>query len=157
MNGPPDRADYEPPKQVTKLPSWLSGQVAAIAAGLVGDALADEGLRRQHFIVLTALAERGAASQAALGRRLAIDRSDMHAVLGDLERQTLVARIRDGGDRRRKLVELTPSGARAQVRLEKKVMAAQEELLAPLSAAERRKLSRLLARLVEHHMDAKPA
>jgi MarR family transcriptional regulator, lower aerobic nicotinate degradation pathway regulator len=101
--------------------------------------------------VLSALAERGAASQAALGRRLSIDRSDMHALLRDLERDGLVARVRDAHDHRRILIELTPAGARARKRLDKRVEAAQEALVAPLSAADRGELHRLLAQLVDHH------
>lgn len=136
---------------MTQLPSWLAGQLTATATRLVGEALATDGLRRQHYIVLNALAEQGAASQAALGRRLSIDRSDMHAVLSDLERAGFVARVRDQHDRRRNLVELTSVGARALKRLDKRVEAAQETLIAPLSAADRRELRRLLTRLVEHH------
>jgi DNA-binding MarR family transcriptional regulator len=49
------------------------------------------------------------------------------------------------------LVDLTPSGARALKRLDKQIDAAQQTLLEPLSAAERRQLERLLGRLVEHH------
>jgi DNA-binding MarR family transcriptional regulator len=100
---------------------------------------------------MTALADRGATSQAALGRRLLIDRSDMHALLAGLEHAGLVQRVRDPGDRRQMLVDLTPAGARTLKRLDKRIDAAQEELLAPLSAAERRELERLLERLVEHH------
>jgi MarR family transcriptional regulator, lower aerobic nicotinate degradation pathway regulator len=144
-------AQYDPPQRITQLPSWLAGQVAARAEGLVAQELAGDGLRRQHFVVLSALAERGAASQAALGRRLLIDRSDMHALLGDLERDGLVARVRDEGDRRRMFVDLTPAGVRAVKRLDKRIEAAQEALLAPLSAADRRELRRLLTRLVEAH------
>jgi MarR family transcriptional regulator, lower aerobic nicotinate degradation pathway regulator len=146
-----DRSEYDPPRRITKLPSWLAGQLAVAAARLVAEALATEGLRRQHFIVLSALSEQGAASQAALGRRLSIDRSDMHAVLSDLERDGLVTRIRDQHDRRRNLVELTPSGVRTLKRLDRRVEAAQEALIAPLSAADRRELPRLLKQLVEHH------
>ena len=146
-----DLAEYDPPDRIRRLPSWLAGQLAARAASLVAQALATDGLRRQHFLVLSALADRGAASQAALGRRLLIDRSDMHALLGDLERDGLVARVRDEHDRRRMLVELTPAGARALKRLDKRIEAAQEALVAPLSAAERRELHRLLTQLVEHH------
>lgn len=124
---------------------------AAAATGLVTEALATDGLRRQHFVVLSALAERGAASQAALGRRLLIDRSEMHTLLSDLERHGHVARVRDEHDRRRMLVELTPAGARALKRLDKRIDAAQEKLLAPLSATDRRELDRLLTQLVEHH------
>ena len=151
MHAEADRSEYDPPRRIAELPSWQVGQVAAAAARLVAQALAGDGLRRQHYTVLSALAEQGAASQAALGRRLWIDRSDMHAVLGDLERAGYVARVRDEHDRRRNLVELTPSGARALKRLDVRVEAAQETLLASLSAADRRELRRLLTRLAAHH------
>jgi DNA-binding MarR family transcriptional regulator len=146
-----DRAEYDPPERIRRLPSWLTGQLARTATGLVEQALASDGLRRPHLVVLGALAERGAASQAALGRRLLIDRSEMHALLSDLEQRGYVARVRDQDDRRRMLVDLTPAGARALNRLDRRVEAAQDALLAPLSATERRQLHRLLARLVEHH------
>src|SRR5262245_533951 len=146
-----DRSAYDPPGRVRRLPGWLAGQLAATAARLVADALAGDGLRRQHFIVLSALAERGAASQAALGRRLSIDRSDMHALLTELERDGLVARVRDEHDQRRILIDLTPASAGALERLDQRVDAAQEALVAPLSAADRRELHRLLTRLVDHH------
>jgi DNA-binding MarR family transcriptional regulator len=146
-----DLAEYDPPDRIRRLPSWLTGRVAETAAGLVAGALAAEGLRRQHFVVLSALAERGAASQAALGRRLLIDRSDMHALLRGLERDGLVARVRDPDDRRRMLVELTPAGARKLKRLDTRIDAAQEALVAPLSSADRRQLERLLTQLVDYH------
>ena len=146
-----DLAEYDPPERITRLPSWLTGQLAATARVLVAEALAADGLRRPHFVVLSALAERGAASQAALGRRLLIDRSEMHALLNDLEERGHVARVRDQDDRRRMLVDLTPTGARTLKRLDKQIQAAQEALLAPLSATDRRDLKRLLTRLVEHH------
>lgn len=151
MDDTGDRSEYDPPGRLTLLSSWLAGQTAATATRLVADALSVDGLRRQHFTVLCALAERGAVSQAALGRRLIIDRSDMHALLGDLERDGLVARVRDENDRRRMLVDLTPAGATMLDRLDKSVEAAQETLMAPLSAADRSELHRLLTTLVQHH------
>jgi MarR family transcriptional regulator, lower aerobic nicotinate degradation pathway regulator len=146
-----DLTEYDPPERITRLPSWLMGQLAASASRLVAQALAADDLRRAHFVVLSALAERGAASQAALGRRLLIDRSEMHALLGELEQRGYVARVRDQHDRRRMLVDLTPAGARALKRLDEQIQAAQDALLAPLSQADRRELERLLASLVEHH------
>src|SRR5580704_15333964 len=97
-------AEYDPPSRMRRLPSWLVAQTARRAQRLVEDALAQEGARRQHFVVLTSLAEQGAASQAALGRRLWIDRSDLHAILNDLEERGWAARIRDDHDRRRNVV-----------------------------------------------------
>jgi DNA-binding MarR family transcriptional regulator len=136
-----------PPRRLTKLPSWLAGQAAQRAARLVSEALGEEGFRRHHFAVMTALAEDGAASQAELGRRVWLDRSDLHAVLNELERDGLVARKQDERDRRRNLVELTPAGTAALKRLDARVDSAQEEFLAPLTEADRRELLRLLAEL----------
>lgn len=144
-----DRAEYEPPRRLRRLPTWLASQVAMRGQRLVSEALAQEGARRQHFTVLTSLSEQGAASQAALGRRLWIDRSDLHAILNELERGGLAARVRDEQDRRRNLVTLTPAGQAALKRLDKRVDAAQKALLEPLSASDRRELRRLLELLVE--------
>ncbi|WP_232663157.1 MarR family winged helix-turn-helix transcriptional regulator [Pseudonocardia sp. TRM90224] len=145
------RSDYDPPGRLTRLPSWLVGQVAAAAGRLVADALAAEGLRRQHFAVISALAERGASSQASLGRRLLIDRSDMHALLGDLDERGLVARVRDEQDRRRMLVELTSEGTALLTNLDTRIDAAQDALMAPLSTEERNTLQELLTRVLDHH------
>lgn len=149
MAEPEERAEYDPPRRLRQLPSWLTSQVARQAQRLVSEALAQEGARRQHFTVLTSLAEQGPASQAALGRRLWIDRSDLHAILNELERDGLVRRIRDEQDRRRNVVALTPPGTAALKRLDKRVDAAQNALLEPLSAADRRELRRLLQQLVD--------
>jgi DNA-binding MarR family transcriptional regulator len=139
-----------PPRRLWELPSWLVSQVAHQAQRLVGDALAVSGARRQHFTVLVALEEDGASSQAGLGRRLGIDRSDLHAVLNDLERDGFVVRVPDTLDRRRNAVELTSAGAGALEELQTKVSGAQNALLAPLSVDERSELIRLLTVLVEH-------
>ena len=139
------------PARLQRLPSWLLSQAALHAHRLVSEGFADARMRRYHFSVLTALEEDGPASQAALGRRLSIDRSDMVAVINDLERDGLVARVRDEQDRRRNLVRLTPAGGRALKRLDARVEEAQAALLSPLSAAERRELLAMLTRIVEHH------
>jgi DNA-binding MarR family transcriptional regulator len=139
------------PRRLWQLPSWLVSQVALQGQRLVGEGLAADGLRRYHFTVLVALDEDGPTSQAALGRRLSIDRSDMVAVINDLERDGLVARERDDDDRRRNLIRLTPAGERALRRLDARIDEAQTALLEPLSAKERNELKRLLTRVVEHH------
>ena len=148
MSAPHARDEYDPPNRVRGLPSWLVAQVAGRSQVLVEDALAHEGARRQHYVVLASLAEQGHASQADLGRRLWIDRSDLHALLNDLEQRGWVARVRDDADRRRNVVTLTRPGRAALARLDKRVDAAQDALLAPLPAADRRELLRLLARVI---------
>jgi DNA-binding MarR family transcriptional regulator len=49
---------------------------------LVGDSFGRPGLRR-HYAVLAGLDEFGPISQAALSRRLGVDRSDLVAALND--------------------------------------------------------------------------
>jgi DNA-binding MarR family transcriptional regulator len=122
-------------------------QVALHAQRLVSEA----GVRRHEFVVLAALAEDGPASQAELGRRVRMDRSDLHGVLTDLQGGGLVARVRDKQDRRRNVVRLSPAGAQRLRELEARAAAAQEALLAPLSEDEQRELRRLLTRLVDAH------
>ena len=145
------RAMERAPARLQRLPTWLLSQATLHGQRLVADGFAAAGMRRYHFSVLVALDEDGPASQATLGRRLWIDRSDMVAVINDLERDGLVARVRDERDRRRNVVRITPAGKRALKRLDARVEEAQAALLTPLSAAERRELQRLLARVVEHH------
>jgi DNA-binding MarR family transcriptional regulator len=140
---------YDPPLRLRQLPSWLVGQVARRAEALVSEALAQEGVRRQHFSVMTSLTEQGPASQATLGRRLWIDRSDLNAILNDLEHDGLINRVRDEHDRRRNVVKLTRRGADTLTRLDKRVDDAQRALLEPLSAAERDELRRLLEQLTD--------
>jgi DNA-binding MarR family transcriptional regulator len=141
------------PRRLAGMPSWLTSQVSLHALRLVNETLAQAGVRRQHFTVLVALEEHGASSQAELGRRVWMDRSDLHAVLNDLERDGLIARVRDEHDRRRNLVDLTPAGAGALERLGGLVESAQDALLEPLSGEERRELLSLLTRVAAYHAE----
>jgi MarR family transcriptional regulator, lower aerobic nicotinate degradation pathway regulator len=85
-------------------------------------------------------------------RRLGIDRSDVVAVLNDLERDGLALRGPDTHDRRRNAISITAAGSRTLRSLDDLVDEAQGALLEPLSARERRQFNDLLQRLVEHHL-----
>ncbi|MDA0183879.1 MarR family transcriptional regulator [Solirubrobacter phytolaccae] len=135
------------PRRLQGLPSWLLSHAALAGDRLVNEALATEGVRKYHFRVLVALSDDGPLSQAELGRRLAIDRSDMAAVAAELEQRDYIARTRDDRDRRRNVVTITPAGSEALARMDAAIDAAQDTLLAPLSEKERQQLTQLLARL----------
>lgn len=143
-----DDETYDPPQRLRRLPSWLLSRAAGAAGAHVAAGFAQERMRKHHFTVLTTLVEQGPASQASLGRRLGIDRSDMAAVAADLERDGLIARERDPADRRRNVVTATTAGRTTLARLDARVDAAQEQLLEPLTAPEREQLVELLTRLV---------
>src|SRR6476469_5905850 len=99
-----DMADRTAPERLRALPSWLVNQAALLATRLVSDELAELGLRRYHYSLMTALDETGPASQADLGRRTTIDRSDMVATVNELGEAGLLDRAPDPTDRRRNLV-----------------------------------------------------
>ena len=123
------------PKRLQRLPSWLLSRGAMAGDRLVNEALAEEGVRKYHFRVLVALSDDGPLSQADLGRRLDIDRSDMAAAVAELEQRKLIARARDDRDRRRNVVTITTAGQEALTRMDAGIDAAQAALLAPLTAA----------------------
>lgn len=139
------------PARLRAQPSWWINQAALPANRLVVDALADAEMRRYHYALLAALDEIGPASQADLSRGTTIDRSDMVATVNELVEQGLVERTADPTDRRRNVVTITPAGRRQLRKLDRLLGKVQDELLAPLSAEERKQLVDLLTRVVNHH------
>ena len=63
----------------------------------------------------------------------------------------LVQRTLDAADRRRNIITITPAGGEHLRRLDALLADVQDELLAALSRPERKLLTRLLARILEHH------
>jgi MarR family transcriptional regulator, lower aerobic nicotinate degradation pathway regulator len=143
--------DAQTPARLRHAASWLINLVSAHSHRLVGDAFAAAGARGYHFRLLAALDEYGPSSQADLGRRTGIDRSDVVAALNELAAKNLIDRSPDPSDRRRNIVTLTPDGSRHLEELDKVVTGIQDDLLAPLSPAERRQLADLLTRIADHH------
>ncbi len=140
--------DEELPSRLRAMPTWLISQVETRAHRLLTERLAAAGSRGYHFRLLAALAEFGPASQASLGRRTAMNRSDVVTAVNELVAQGLVERTGDPVDRRRNIVAMTTAGAARLKRLDGVLADVQDELLAPLSAAERAELARLLTRVL---------
>src|SRR5215472_8062031 len=123
------------PARLMEKPSWLIS----------------DGSRGYHYRLLAALQEFGPASQATLGRRTAMDGSDVVAAVNELAGRGLAGRSPDPADGRRNVITITPVGTAHLRRLEELLAQVQDELLAPLSPADRRQLIRLLTRILEHH------
>ncbi|MBB6414898.1 MarR family winged helix-turn-helix transcriptional regulator [Streptomyces massasporeus] len=132
---------------IRSLPSWLLGRAAARGRALVAEALAGEDMRMWHHVVLSAVRDLAPVAQADLGRGVRLDPKDLVGVLNDLQSAGLVVREPDPKDRRKNAVSLTERGARLLKRCEKAARAANDELLAPLSAAEREQFMAMLLRI----------
>ncbi|HEX8346380.1 MAG TPA: MarR family transcriptional regulator [Actinoplanes sp.] len=139
------------PNRLTTKPSWLITQTAVYAQRLVSEAFASVGARGYHYRVLAALQEFGPASQAEVGRRCRMDRSDVVAAVTELEAARFAQRGTDPADRRRNTVRITGAGIRQLHQLDRALDRVQDELLAPLTADERQALGGLLRKVVEHH------
>lgn len=132
---------------IRSLPSWLLGRAAARGRTLVAEALAAEGIKMWHHVVLSAVRDLAPVAQADLGRGVRLDPKDLVGILNDLQSAGLVLREPDPADRRKNAVSLTAEGARLLKRCEKVAQDANDELLAPLSAAERAQFMDLLIRI----------
>ncbi|WP_039794369.1 MarR family winged helix-turn-helix transcriptional regulator [Nocardia araoensis] len=139
------------PARLTAKPSWLLTQLAVHAHRLASDGFGEVGARGYHYRILAALDEFGAGSQADLGRRCSMDRSDVVAAINELAGQGFVERKPDPEDRRRNIVTLTEAGDRQLRRMDRALDKVQDDLLRPLSAGDREDLTRLLTRLLAHH------
>jgi MarR family transcriptional regulator, lower aerobic nicotinate degradation pathway regulator len=145
--------DEQTPTALTELPSWLLTQSAAQAHRIVTESFAAGGARAYHFRLLATLVEFGPASQATLGRRSSIDRSDVVAALNELEADGYVERSADPSDGRRNVITITTAGKRQYRKLTTLVGKAQEEIFAPLSATDRTRLTTILGKLLAYHQE----
>ena len=131
--------------------TWRVSRMHARVTRLLGAAFDahGDGLRSYHYRLLAALEQGGAMSQAELGRRTGIDRSDVTGALGDLEPRGLVLRAADPTHGRRKIVTITPDGVARLGELDAVIDGVQEEFLGPLTPAQRREFLDLAARLAD--------
>lgn len=144
-----DQSDRTPDR-VKDRPTWLISRAYARSSALLGAAFEAHGggLRGYHYRLLAALEQWGPASQADLGRDTGIDRSDVTAALGELEARDLIERRVDPRHKRRNIVTITPDGMRQLAELDTVIGGVQDELLAPLTGAQRRQFVDLLSRLL---------
>lgn len=129
---------------------FLMIQVLREAARLRDQQYPREKMRFPHHGVLACVLEAGSLSQKDLGLRLRLDPSDLVKVIDELEGWGLVARRRDTQDRRKQMVDLTAAGRRAVQQHGQMVEEANDFLLAPLSASERKQFHAYLQRIHAH-------
>lgn len=105
------------------------------------------GLSMWAYAVLSALAERPAATQQALAGSIGYDKTRLIALLDRLERDGMVVREPDPSDRRAHTVRLTPAGEARHAAVKAEVRAMEAELLGELTAEEEQNLLATLTRL----------
>ena len=107
-------------------------------------------LSPRQFHLLGLLHDHGAITQRELGRLMDVDPSILVTLLNPLDADGYVSRERDPSDRRRHVVHLTPRGERQLDRAAQAQRDAEDEILASLTADQRRQLRDLLLVLRRH-------
>jgi DNA-binding MarR family transcriptional regulator len=148
---PPHHQNGPAPARLRDRPSWLLSRAYARASGLLSEAFEANaaGLRSYHYRLLAALDEWGPASQADLGRSTGIDRSDVTAALTELQTRGLIERTVDPGHKRRNIVSITDAGTGQLAVLDQVITDVQDQLLAPLTPAQRRQFVTLMHRILD--------
>jgi DNA-binding MarR family transcriptional regulator len=140
----------EPPavhRALAKHTGFLLSKMGTVAQRRFTARIATLGLNVRMWGALNVLDAEGAMSQHQLGRCVGIDPSSMVSTIDELEAAGLVERHRHPSDRRAHALHVTDRGRETLAAGRKLARAAQDELLAPLDAAEREQLHALLLRL----------
>lgn len=142
--------ENETPPSLMGLTTYLMSRTGKAARSRLAERLADRGFRLPHMAVLAALVDFGPHAQRELASRLTIDRSDIVKIIDELGEAGLVDRARDTTDRRRVTVTVSPAGRALFDRLRADASSVQDDVLAPLNARERARLTALLTRVHNH-------
>jgi DNA-binding MarR family transcriptional regulator len=113
---------------------------------LTADALDSVGLTPALFALLNVLGARDGTIQQQLSFDMGIDPSAMVKLINELENAGLAERRRRPNDRRAWEVAITPKGRRTLSRARRLASQIEDEVLAGLSAGDRRQLLTLLRR-----------
>lgn len=102
-----------------------------------------------QFNVLVQLKYAGgsALSQAALGRRLVVNKADMTGIIDRLERTGLVERVAHPNDRRVNLIRMTAEGENAVDALEAGYLEGVGKLMSGISQTDLNRLNRILEKV----------
>ena len=107
-----------------------------------------------QFAILNALMDDPGEDQITLSGRVAFDPATFGSVIGRMETKGWVTRQADPGDKRRKLLWITPPGEQIAMQMKYAVRRAQLRILGPLNSDERLQLAALLGKLVAGHENA---
>jgi DNA-binding MarR family transcriptional regulator len=104
------------------------------------------GMHLRHLVALSYVSDHDGCPQQELADAFCMDANNVVLLLNELEELNYVTRMRDPSDRRRHLVQITPSGSAALRDSECVQAAIEDEVLAALDSDERRTLRELLGR-----------
>ncbi|HEX2648192.1 MAG TPA: MarR family transcriptional regulator [Candidatus Dormibacteraeota bacterium] len=141
----------EPP-ELLESTGYLLARAGSESRRRFVEALSRQELTLAAYSVLMILGGLSGATQRQLAEAAGIDPRNLVPILDDLEARGFVARDSHPGDRRRHAVRLSSAGRAKLARLGQVGAKAEQDLLEPLSAAQRKQLHSLLHILLTGNM-----
>lgn len=126
---------------------FVMARASAVGSSRANKALATLDLKVREYSALAMACEEQPPTQRDLSRYLALDPSQIVAIVDNLQQRGAVERQPDPRDRRSKIVVATEAGRELRDTARGLSAAADDESLTMLSSAERRQLHTLLAKV----------
>jgi DNA-binding MarR family transcriptional regulator len=134
---------------LTARPGFLLRRLNQIHYAMFFEECKDFNITPVQYGMLTALSVNPGLDQKAIGHVVGLDRTNTADVLKRLEERGLVKRRQSMEDGRVKHAFITAQGEKVTKSMYASMLASQQRLLAPLSAADKKKFLELLHLLVE--------
>lgn len=151
------QADAPALPSLDTLPGYQIRRLQQIAVGLFMSEMAAHDLTPVQFAALASVVSEPGMDQRTLARRIGQDTSTTGGVTDRLEKRGLLRRQTAPDDRRVRRLVATDAGRTLLAAVWPDMQRAQQRILAPLSATERRQFMALLGRLVAANNEASRA
>jgi DNA-binding MarR family transcriptional regulator len=134
-------------------PGHLIRRAQQIAVAIFMEETASFNITPVQYAALVGIRDNDDIDVSRLSTIIALDRSNLGAVVERLEARGWIRRNASAQDRRAKRLEVTAAGRRLLSAVEPAVVRAQERMLAPLPSQERKHFMHLLELFTETHAD----
>lgn len=153
----PGKSPGKPFADLWARPGYLIRRLHQIHMGLFLGESKEFDITPVQYSILTVLYSGECLDQITLSTEVGVDRKTGSDVVRRLERRNLLNRSTSEQDRRAKLVQITAAGRRTVEQMHKCMQEAQERLLSPLDAKEKRAFIGFLQKVVEKNNGASRA
>jgi DNA-binding MarR family transcriptional regulator len=137
--------------ELDAIPGHCIRRLQQIAVAVFMQESLTSGVTPVQFAVLQTLADQPGIDQRTLAGVVSFDTSTIGGVVDRLEARGLLTRNLSPGDRRVRLLHLTPEGEALLADLTPSMQRTQGRILEPLSAKERKDFMRMMQLVIGHH------
>ena len=127
----------------------LLSKSARLMSNRLNKNLSEHEVTAEQWSVLSSLWKKNGQTQQALADHANKNKASITHLIDNLEKRKLVERLVDEGDRRNKLVQLTPEGREMQEPLTKAVSKTMKEITANVDKKELKQCKRALRKIVD--------